>query len=423
MGLMTPDRPPVLPPPDSPRPARPRRAPLRAFVGGVLTSQMVNNALHLVQPLLIAELSGSLALAAALASAETGVHMLGTLVSGGPADRLGGKPTLVLATALRAAFLTLIPLAWYYGGLTLAWALCAYTLDAFVRGFIDTAIHTLPLELADGDRAELDRLNSTYEFTFDLGAIVGPLALGALLLSKQGFAAHAAIPAGFALSALLYSFVPADRSRSAARPRTAAPKWLDWEGWRHISADRRLLAPVLGLAAFNLFPLRKVWAAFFAQAILGQAAAVGWVGAGFGVGGVAGAAIYRLTGRRLSTGSWVAIGSLGTAALAVGWIPGRLWPMLASAAVFGLCNATAELALLRDLGEITPRGLTGRVISVARVGTASASVSLKALMAAAFGIGAGAFAAFGFVGAGLGVLTLFQLQVARKLRVPAAPGA
>lgn len=393
-----------------------RRNPLGGFVAGVLTSQISNNAMHLIQPLVIAELSGSLGIAAFVASAETGVHMLGTLVSGGPADRLGSRRTLILATALRAACLALIPLAWAFGGLTLTWALTAYTLDAFVRGFIDTAVHSLPMGLADGDRAELDRLNASYEFTFDLGAVIGPLLLGALLLGSKGFAAHAVIPVGFALAACLYSLIPAERVGPAPRVRGEKPRWLDWEGWRQLGRDPRLLFPVLGLAVFNLFPLRKVWSAFFAKAILGQAAAVGWVGASFGLGGVVGAVLYSKAGRRLPAYGWVVLGALGTVALAVGWIPGTLAPMLAAAATFGLFNACAELALLRDLGELTPRALMGRVTSVARVGTTSASVSLKALMAAAFAAGAGATGAFALVGSGLGVIVAIQLFVAIRLR-------
>lgn len=402
----------VLPPAAVPIP---RHAPLAGFVAGVLASQVVNNALHIIQPLLIAELSGSLALAALVASGETGVHMLGTLVSGGTADRLGSRMTLILATAGRAASLSIVPAAWAAGVLTLPVALGAYTLDAFVRGFIDTAVHALPLGLADGDRAELDRLNASYEFAFDLAAVIGPLLLGMLLLGKKGFAAHLAIPFGFAAAALLYTLVPARLVGPARSRGEKDPSWLDWGGWRAVASDRALLAPVLGLALFNLFPLRKVWSAFFAKAVLMDPAAAGFIGAAFGAGGVVGAVLYAREGRRLSTRGWVLFGAAGTAALAVAWIPGALGPMLAGAAVFGLFNACAELSLLRDLGELTPVGMMGRVVSVARVGTSTASVGLKGLMAGAFAVGAGAYAAFGLVGAGLGAMALLQVAVASRL--------
>lgn len=174
---------------------------------------------------------------------------------------------------------------------------------------------------------------------------------GARLLSKKGFAAHAAIPVGFLAAAFLYSLVPADRVGAGPAHAHERSAWVDWRGWTAVFADRRL----------------ALWGAF------------------------------------------------GTAALAVDWIPDTLWPMIAGAAAFGLFNARAELALLRDLGEVTPRGLTGRVVSVARVGTNSASVALKGLMAAAFAAGAGVFAAFSMVGAGLGVLVAVQLSVAARL--------
>jgi len=390
------------------------RNPIAGFVAGVLTSQIVNNALHIIQPLLIMELSGSLALAAFVAMAETAVHMLGTLASGGAADRLGSRRILILATAGRAVSLSLIPLAWAFGALTLPFALAAYTLDAIVRGFVDTGVHSLPMGLAEGDRAELDRLNASHEFAFDLAAVIGPLMLGALLLSEKGFAAHIAIPFGFAAAAFLYTFVPAERVGPAARA-AEKPSWLDFEGWRRVASDRRLLLPVLGLAMFNLFPLRKVWSAFFAKAILKQSASAGWIGAAFGLGGVVGTVLYARVGPRLSTRDWVLLGAVGTVALAVGWIPGTLRPMLAAAAAFGLFNACAELSLLRALGEHAPAGMTGRIVAVARVGTSSASVGLKALMAAAFAAGAGAYVAFSFVGAGLGVMVLLQVCVASRL--------
>lgn len=392
----------------------PRRNPIAAFVAGILASQVVNNGLHILQPLLIAELSGSLGLAAFVASAETGVHMLGTLCSGGTADRIGPKKVLVLGTAGRAVSLALIPALHFAGLLTLPTALMAYTLDAFVRGFVDTGIHALPMGLAEGDRAELDRLNASHEFAFDLAAVAGPLLLGALLLGEKGWLAHAAIPLGFAAAAALYALVPAVRAVPASELAPAA-KWLDWEGWRRVSRDRKLLLTTAGLAAFNLFPLRKVWSAFFAKAILRSAPAAGWLGAAFGLGGVLGTILYAKAGPRLSTSRWIALGAFGTAALAVAWIPGTLAPMLIGAALFGLFNACAELSLLRDLGEQAPAGMFGRVVSVARVGTNSASVVLKSAMAAAFGLGAGAFAAFSLVGAGLGVIVAIQLGVASGL--------
>src|SRR5581483_745677 len=189
--------------------ARPRpRARAGAYAAGVLASQIVNNALHLIQPLLIAQLSGSLGKAAFFSAFDTAVHMTGTFLGGWPADRLGSRRLLVLSTFLRGVSLALIPVFWIMGTLTLPLAMAAYTLDALVRGFVDTASHAVPLELGSHDREALDALNARYEFAFDLGGVAGPLLLGALMLSKKSLAAHVAVPLGFMAAAAIFAFIP-----------------------------------------------------------------------------------------------------------------------------------------------------------------------------------------------------------------------
>jgi len=393
--------------------------PVAGFLGGVLLSQIVNGALHLAQPLLIASLAGgSLGTAAFFSSFDTAVHMGGSLLGGWPADRFGARRLLIASTFLRGACLALIPLLWLAGRLTLAAAMLAYTLDALVRGFTDTAAHSLPLELGGRDRAALDRLNSRYEFVFDLGAAAGPLLLGVLYLKKVGLAPHAIVPAGFALAALAFCGIPRRARPAALAARAASPGGApggSWQGLRAIVSDRALLIAALGAAALNLYPLRKLLAAFFAKAILSSPAAAGWVGGAFGVGGALGALIYA-RGKGRGTGArWVAAGGVGVLALAVGWAPGRLTPMLAAAFFFALANVGARLALTRRIQERTPAGLIGGVTGVSRFAANGVSVLMKALVGTAFALGAGPRAAFATVGAGLGALALAQFALARSL--------
>ena len=400
------------------------RAPLGAFLGGVLASQTVNNALHLAQPLLIARLSGSLGEAAFFSAFDTAVHMAGTAVGGWPADKIGARRLLILSTLGRGAALALIPALWAAGRLTAGSAMAAYTLDAAVRGLTDTAVHTLPLELAEHERAELDRLNSRYELVFDLGAVAGPLLLGAMMLWMRGAAVHALIPLGFALSALVFVAVP-ERSLSARRPARAprAPAGGTREGLRLVALSPELLFSCLSLALLNLYPLRKLMSAFFAKALLQVPAAAGWVGAAFGAGGALGSLLYaRFRGRGTGAG-WVAAGAAGTVLLAVGWLPGSLSVMLASVFVFALANVGARLAMTARLQLDTPPETAGGVTAVARFGQNAVSVGLKALLGAAFALGAGPRAAFGLVGAGLGLLAALQLAAAARLAGRPAPAA
>lgn len=396
------------------------RAPLGGFLGGVLISQVVNNALHLAQPLLIAQLSGSLGHAAFFSAFDTAVHMAGTAAGGWPADRLGSRRLLILSTFLRGASLALIPALWAAGRLTLGLAMAAYTMDAFARGFTDTAVHALPLELASHDRAELDRLNARYELVFDLGAVAGPLLLGVLLIAKSSFAAHAAIPAGFVLAALVFARIPRRRGIAAARA-PSAPRGGTREGLRLVLMDRGLAFAAFGLALLNIYPLRKLLSSFFAKSILSSPAAAGWVGAAFGAGGIAGALLYAWSRRRgASAAVWVAAGGLGVLALAVAWVPGALAPMLAAAFAFALANVGARLALTTRLQERTPLGTAGGVTAVSRFASNAVSVLLKAAVGAAFALGGGPRAAFAAVGAGLALVALAQFWLAARLA--RAPG-
>ncbi len=65
-----------------------------------------------------------------------------------------------------------------FGFATLPVVMGLYTLEALVRGYVDTAVHTVPLEMVGHRRDLLDRINSRYEVAFEVGAVAGPLMLG-----------------------------------------------------------------------------------------------------------------------------------------------------------------------------------------------------------------------------------------------------
>ena len=406
----------VLSPPLSVR-ASVRRAPLGGFLGGVLLSQIVNNALHLAQPLLMSHLTGSLGWAAFFTSAETGVHMLGTFAGGWPCDRLGSRRLLILSTLLRGAALGIIPVSWALGRLTIPVAVIAYTLDAVVRGLVDTAVHALPLELAERDRVELDRLNARYELSFDLGAVIGPVGLAVLMTQSDGWLAHGVIAGGFCVSAFAFCLVPRS-ARPRSIPRSSIERGGTWQGLKLVLRDPALRWSCLGLALLNLYPLRKLMSAFFAKAILMKPAYAGWVGAAFGLGGIAGSLLFSARGGRTSGRRWIAAGAIGTMALATAWIPGGLGAMVCGVFVFATLNAAARLSMTGVMQDATPLAATGGVTAVARASSNAASVALKCLLGAAFALGAAPRTAFGLVGAGLAVVAGTQFVLAARLAQP-----
>lgn len=401
--------------------------PLGGFLCGVFLTQIVDSAMHLAQPLLVAKTSGSLGSAAFFSAFDTGVHMFGTYLAGWPTERFGARRVLVAATFLRGVMLAGIPISMAFGFMNLLWIMSCYTVEALIRGFVDTSVHTVPLELASHRAEQLDRVNSRYELTFDFAGIAGPLMLGGLMIWADKIVPHIIIPVGFALSALAYLFIPRrDKPTTkahgecgghaeAGQHRGHGSHVGSWAGLKYIFSNRALLVVCLGLMSFNIYPLRKLMSAFFVKGILHQPSLVGQVGAAFAIGGVVGALLYAVTKHRDSGTKWIVAGACGTALLAVGWMPMNLWVMVGAVFLFGLTNVCARLTLIRKRQELTPLEHAGGVTSASQFGVNAVSVGIKSAVGGAFSMGFGAFGAFAVVGGILGVFAAGQLVLARCL--------
>ena len=385
--------------------------PISGFLSGVLCTQFVNSALHIAQPLLMAEITGSYGHAAFFSSFDTAVHMAGTFFGGWPVDRFGARNVLIVSTFLRGLALAAIPFALLSGMPSAIWAMSWYTLDAFIRGFTDASVFTLPMEFGKHETAILDRFNSRFEFVFDLGGISGPLVLGGLMKWFPAFVAHSMIPIGFFLSSLAYFFIPNVRHHAVKQTLKSSGSLV---GLKTIFRHKFLLLSCIGYMSFNIYPLRKLLSAFFAKALLHQAALSGTIGSAFGLGGLLGTLVYSRF-RNLKNETWIKAGAAGMIVLALGWSPGNLWIMCLAAFLFAATNAGARLSLTRLRQTFTPVDQAGGVTAASRFGANLVSVLLKALVGAAFTIGAGAYSAFAIVGCFLALIALFQIWLARKI--------
>jgi len=398
---------------------------LGGLLSGVLVTQVVNSAVHLAQPLLIADLSGSMGKAAWFAASGTALHMVGAYLGGWPTDRFGARRVLVTSTLLRGLVLAGIPIAMALGVISLMWVMICYTAEALIRGYVDTAVHTVPLDLA-GHRSDLlDRVNSRYELAFEIGAVAGPLMLGGLMVWSAAIVPHTVIPVGFALSALCFLFIPA-RTEPAA-DGSHPGRGGTWAGVKYIVAHRYLLIVVVGLMVFHIYELRKVLSAFFAKGLLHDSAMVGYVGSAFALGGVAGALLYTVTKHRGRGIGWIVAGAAGTVLLAIGWVPVNLWAMVAAVFLFGAANVCARLVLTRWRQELTPLDQAGGVTAASEFGRTAASVGVDSMVGGAFSATSSTYGAFGVVGGMLGIFAVAQILLARtlsraKMRVP-QPGA
>ncbi len=395
--------------PESQHPIR-----LTGFLGGVFLTQLVDSALHLAQPLLLAKLSGSLGGAAFFSAFDTGIHMVGTYIGGWPTEKFGARRVLVVATFLRAVALAGVPIAMLCGFLSLWWAMGCYTLEALIRGFVDTSVHTIPLELARHRADQLDRINSRYELTFDIGGVAGPLILGGLMVWGGKIVPHIMIPVGFVLSSATYFFIP-ERTGGKNKGVVHHSHGGTWTGIKYILTRQSLLITCIGLMSFNIYPLRKLLSAFFAKSLLHKSSSVGQIGAAFALGGVVGALIYAVTKHHNSGAKWVALGAVGTFILAIGWLPANLWVMTMVVFLFAVANVCARLTLTKKRQELTPLEHAGGVTSASQFGVNAVSVVIKAIIGAAFSIGLGAYGAFAVVGGILGLMGIGQFVLSRHM--------
>ena len=231
------------------------------------------------------------------------------------------------ATLLRGVVLAGIPLAMALGRIDLTWAMACHRAEALILGYVDTSVHTVPLELA-GHRADLlYRVNSRYELAFEVGAVAG---------------------------------------------------------LKYLVTHWYLLVIVVGLMLFHLYDLRKVLSAFFAKGLLRQASSAGQVGAGFALGGVVGALLYAVSRHRGRGAGWVLGGVAGTVLLALGWIPVNVPTMIVAVFLFGVTNVGARLVLTRWRQELTPLDHAGGVRAASEFGRTAMSVGVDSLVGGAF---------------------------------------
>lgn len=390
------------------------RGPL-GFLTGVFSTQLANSALHLAQPLLIAEITGSIGLAAFFSSFDTAVHMLGTFLGGWPVNLFGARRVVITATAARGICLGAVPLAMWFWHPSVYWVMAWYTADALVRGFVDAAAYTLPLELAEHKSLELDNLNSRFEVVFDIGGIIGPLILSGLLFWFAPKVAHALIPIGFLISAMAYMILPKPSKKLKLEEKQFKVSGGTLAGFRTILGNRNLLVICAAYMLFNIYPLRKLLGAFFAKAILMKAPLAGTVGAAFGFGGLVGALIYAQGTRFRNDKFWLITGAFGMIVLGFGWLPHNLYVMCAAVFAFAVTNVGARLTLTKKRQQLTPLENAGGVTAASRFGANLVSVSLKAMVGAAFTIVASASQAFLLVGVSLALIAGAQYLLSREI--------
>ena len=313
---------------------------------------------------LVLERTGSASWVAAALVAMFVVQALASPVAGLLGDRVDRRRLMIASDLTAAACFCALPLA------GAPWLIVLLSAGAAVAKspFIPASQAAVP-NLVGMERVEwANGLLTKYRM---VGHLAGPLAGGALVASVGSGGAFLVNAASFALSAALVAGIRGKvRARSGERPQRGLAA-----GFRHILHDPPLRALSAAYAVFLL----GVGTVLVAELPLARSYGVGEIGyglivAGWGAGGLVGAALSR----RLLEGRPDGLGLIGgMAVMGLGLLPAGVspWfaPVVAGMLVGGFGCALMEVAEKSLVQRRSPDGIRSRVVAA---GDALATVGL-----------------------------------------------
>ncbi|MEU6860890.1 MFS transporter [Glycomyces sp. NPDC046736] len=358
---------------------------LRNLFTAAAAAKLGTHVAYVAVPLIaVQSLGAGAAEVGALAALATAAHLLFGLPAGAWIDRSRKRPLMVAADLARAALLVSVPVAWWFGALTM-WQLYAVV---FLAGVGTTVFDIAQQSLLPAvvDRERITGANARL-VALDSGLTVGGRGLAGFLVSLVG------APFAVLVNAAGYVWSAVFVRRVGAEPApTGTPGSLAAEirgGLRHVWGRPALRALAIAGAVNNfsiqmfLAMLPLVWIASGLPAYgLGLMLSAG------GVGILAGATLARRLRSRLGTANtlWAAGAIAGPPALcltAVGldwgtWLAAAAWVLVG--AVVGMANVIG--VSLRQ--QVTPDELLGRMTAVFQF-VFMGAVALGAVAAALIG--------------------------------------
>jgi MFS family permease len=330
-------------------------------------------------------------------------------------DRLRRRPLLIVADIGRALLLGSIPVASYFGVLSMSHLYLVAFLGGILTMFFDVAHMSLLPTLIPRER--LVEGNSKLEVSRSIAMIAGPGIAGVLV---QLFTASIALiidAFSFLGSAVLLLLLRTPES-SPARPDTRPTFWADVaEGFHIVWRHPVLRTMAVSLCVFNFFyhVLGTVYVLYIirelsiAPATLGLIYTVGSIGFPIGAA-LAGRAAYRFgVGPTIVWGAGISDAAFLLIPLASAAQPVVAVPLLITAQLLatltGPMTAITQLSLRQTM---TPDRLQGRVNGTMRV-IALGAAPLGALLAGVLGgtFGLRSILIIGALGMQLGFLVLF----------------
>ncbi|SCG49843.1 Fucose permease [Micromonospora echinaurantiaca] len=344
------------------------------------------------------------------------------LVIGLPAgvivQRLPLRGAQVGADLARAAAVASIPLAWWWGHLTVAHLVVTALVISFANVLFDVANSTFLPSIVE--REDLHARNSLTSATYAASQLSGP-SLGGLAVQALGAVPTLLLDAvSYLVSAVLLRTLPA--RRADAPDRSPPMGELIRQGWRFV-AHHPVMGPSMWAATainFVCGAQHALYPLYLVRELHAPAGLVGVLLAVEGVGSLLGAALTpritaRLgTARALVIAGVVAVGGAFVVPLGTGW------PAYAAFAVGNVVFSVGVVVLsvtTRTYRQIaSPPDLLSRVMATVRF-VSWGAIPVGGLVAGALAVGLGARATLLiFAGAVVGAPLVLLLSPVRRLR-------
>lgn len=380
-------------------------------------------------PWLVLSTTNSPVLTGLAGLAEMLPYVLAKALSGPFIDRLGARRIAIWCDYLSAAAISIIPLLYWSGHLSIWLLLPAVALLGILRAPSDAAKQALVPSVAEAGNLSLERVTGILGTSNRLAGTLGAAGAGVLIAALGAGPALFANAMAFMVSALALVF--GLRTAGNAPAESSGPVFKNYraqmaEGWAAFTADPVLVALVAMLAFTGLFDqayatvLLPVWV----RTIGLDASWVGILLAVFSGAAIAGAAFGAIFAERLPRLAMYVIGFVfaGPVPMATLAFTQSLWLIVAVLLLSGFAAGFLNPIIGALLFERIPKPVVGRVIAL--VGSLTwVLIPFGGLYAGLLTDNAGILTALGITAALYGIAALSPIAIPHFRTIGNRPAA
>jgi len=276
------------------------------FLFGTFLGQVANNVGQVTMPLVLFFFTNSPATVSLVLTLTSLTNGVGSLLGGWVFGAVSQKRWLLVFTNVgRGVTLGFAAMLFATGSLSLGMAIALFCFDYAILGVIDTVRNAAPAAFVGRDRKALEAFNSNYQIAFDLGTTVGPLLAGLVIRVWSFSQAMWIAPVTFVAVGLNSILIDPSVKEEEEKQEKDGDNGSGANSNTPLAALRQLFAnPVLALVfsltlTLQLYRIKSLYSSTFAEVFtsgVDEKVAdenTAWLMATFGVGGLAGALLFK----------------------------------------------------------------------------------------------------------------------------------